>query len=119
VSRTVDVLLRGGEVDPCELARPVAPLVSIGPVDRRHDGAAGVDVGSDVLARVKDEGGSRDRRRQAAVRDLARERVHLRRGGSDVHGWYVPGWQRFLLQAGNVGAPRVAFVRDALARTAA
>ena len=38
----------------------------------------------DVLARVADEGGRRDRRRQAAVADLAGERLHLRRGAGDV-----------------------------------
>src|SRR5947208_6415955 len=54
VGRTLDVLHLVGEVHPCDLARPVAPLVSIRLVDRRHDRAADVDVGSDVLARVTD-----------------------------------------------------------------
>src|SRR5439155_4927948 len=55
VGRTLDVLHLVGEVHACDLPRAVASLVSVGLVDRRHDRAADVDIGSDVLARVTDE----------------------------------------------------------------
>ena len=53
-------------------------------VDRGDDRAADVDLAADVLARVADEAGRRDRRRQAAVGDLAGELLHLRRRRRDV-----------------------------------
>jgi hypothetical protein len=43
----------------------------------RRDNSAAIDVRSDVPARVADEGGGGDRRRQAAVRDLTGKRLHL------------------------------------------
>ena len=55
-----------GEIHPGDLARAVASLVAV-VADGGDDGAADVDVGLDVPARVADEGGRRDRRRQAAV----------------------------------------------------
>ena len=60
-------------------------------VDRGDDRAADVDVGADVLARVADERRRRDRGRQAAVGDLARQRLHLRRRRGDVDGRHVAG----------------------------
>ena len=51
----LDVLELVREVHAGDLARAVAARVAIGLVDRRDDGAADVDVGGDVLARVADE----------------------------------------------------------------
>ena len=79
-------------------------------MNRRDDGAADVDVRADVLARVADEGGGRDRGRQAAIRDLACERLHLRRGRRDVDRRNVPRRLRRVLQPRDVGAERLAGV---------
>src|SRR6266849_4826163 len=59
---SLDVLHLVGEVHAGDLARAVAPFVAVGLVDRRDDRAANVDVGIDILARVAEEGGCRDRR---------------------------------------------------------
>src|SRR5438132_529151 len=84
VGRALNVLHLVREIHAGDLARPVATLVAIGRVDRRDDRTTDVDVCVDLLARVAHERRSRDRRRQATVGDLARERLHFRRGRSDV-----------------------------------
>src|SRR6476659_4200271 len=91
VRRAADVLELVREVHAGDLAGAVAACLAVALVDRGDDRAADVDVGSDVLARVADEGGRRDRRRQAAVADLAGERLHLRRGRRDVDGRHLAG----------------------------
>src|SRR6266508_2772284 len=84
VRRALDVLHLVGEVHACDLACAVAADVTVALVDRRDDGTPDVNVRRDVLTRVPDERGSRDRRRETAVRDLACERLHLRRSRGDV-----------------------------------
>src|SRR6266540_1305502 len=90
VGRALDVLHLVREVHAGDLARAVTSCLAVRLVDRRDDRAPDVDVGRDVLARVEDEGGRRDRRRQAAVGNLAGERLHLRGGRGDVDGRNVP-----------------------------
>src|SRR6266566_4391292 len=110
----LDVLHLLGEVHACNLARAVAAGVAVSGMDRRNDSAADVDVGVDVLARVADEGGRRDRRRQATVGDLAGERLHLRCGGRDIDGRHVAWRLGFILKARHVGAPGIALVDERL-----
>ena len=55
VGGALDVLHLVREVHAGDLARAVAARVAVGRVDRGDDGAADVDVGADVLARVADE----------------------------------------------------------------
>ena len=78
---------------------PSRPCVAVGLVDRRDDRAADVDVGGDVLARVANERRRRDRRRQAAVGDLAGERLHLRRRRGDVDRRHLARRLGLVLQA--------------------
>src|SRR5438874_4925095 len=89
VGGALDVLHLVREVHAGDLAGTVTAGVAVGLVNRCDDRAADVDVGVDVLARVADERRGRDRRRQAPVRDLAGERLHLRRGRSDVEWRHV------------------------------
>ena len=69
-------------------------------------------------ARVADEVGRRDRRREAAVGDLARELLHLRRGRGDVDRRHLARRVRVGRQRRHVGAPRVAVVVEPLAARA-
>ena len=116
VGRTLDVLHLVGEVHACDLPRAIAPLVSVGLVDRRHDRAADVDVLADVLARVLNERRCRDGRRQAAVGDLACERLHLRRRRGDVQRRNVPRRLGRILQRRNGRAEGLALVLERSAR---
>src|SRR5439155_6137803 len=79
VGGALDVLHLVREVHAGDLARALAARVAIALVDRGDDGAADVDLAADVVPRVADEGRRRDRGREAAVGDLARELLHLRR----------------------------------------
>ena len=115
VGRPLDVLHLVREVHARDLARAVAPGLAVGLVDRRDDRAADVDVGGDVVARVADESGRRDRRRQAAVADLARERLHLRRGRGDVDRRDVARRVRVGAQTRNRRTPGLALVLERLA----
>ena len=108
VGGAADVLHLVGEIHPCDLAGSVTAGAAVGLVDRRDDRAADVDVRRHVLARVADEGRRRDRRRQAAVRDLAGERLHLRRGRGDVDGRHLPRRVRLLLKRRDGRAPGLA-----------
>src|SRR4029453_4838419 len=85
VGCALDVLHLVREGHARDLARAVATSVAIALVDRGDDGATDVDVTADVLPRVADEARRRDRRREAAVGDLAGELLHLRRGRRDVY----------------------------------
>jgi hypothetical protein len=93
----------------------VAPGLAVGLVDRGDDRAADVDVGGDVVARIADESGCRDRRRQAAVADLPREGLHLRRGRGDVDRRDVARRVRVGAQTRNGRTPRLALVLERLA----
>src|SRR6266480_3435177 len=77
VGRALDVLHLVCEVHAGDLTCTVAAGVAVGFMDRVDDRAADVDLRADVPARVADEGRCGDRRSQAAVGDLARERLHL------------------------------------------
>src|SRR5207245_11243603 len=74
-----------------------------------------VDLAADVLPRVADEAGRRDRGSEAAVRDLAGELLHLRRGGGDVDRRHLTWRMRIGRERGHVRAPRVAVVVEPLA----
>ena len=115
VRGSLDVLHLVREVHAGDLARAVAALVTV-LSDRRDHRAADVDVACHVLPRVADEGRRRDRRRQAAVPDLARERLHLRCRRGDVDRGHLSGRVRRAVQGGDVGAPRAAVVLERLAR---
>ncbi len=112
VRRALDVLKLVREVHPRDLAGSVAARVAIRLVDRGHDRAADIDVRGDVLTRVADEGRRGNRRRQAAVRDLARERLHLRRGRRDINGRDVARRVRLVEEPRNGCAPRLALVLE-------
>ena len=115
VGGALDVLHLVREVHAGDLARAVAAGVAVGLVDRGDDRAADVDLAADVLARVADERRRRDRRREAAVGDLARELLHLRRGRRDVDRRHLARRVRVGRQRRHVGAPRVAVVVEPLA----
>ena len=99
VGGSLDVLHLVREIHAGDLAGAVAAFVAIRRVDRRDDRAADVDVRRDVLARVADERGRRDRRRQAAVADLAGELLHLRRRRRDIDGRHAAWRVRLGLHA--------------------
>ena len=70
------------------------------------------NVAADVLPRVADEIRRRDRRGQAAVGDLAGQRLHLRSRRGHIDGWHFPWRLGLAPEWRHVGAPRVAVVSE-------
>ena len=114
VGGTLDVLDLVRQVHAGDLTRAVASSLAV-LVDRRDNRAADVDVRRDVLARVTDEGGRGDRRRQATVGNLARERLHLRRRRCHVDGWHLTRGVSFVAKRRHCSAPGVAVVLEGIA----
>src|SRR5207248_7177132 len=96
VRGALDVLHLVREIHARDLACAVAAGLGVGFVYGGDDGAADVDLVADVSARVAHEARRRDRRREAAVGDLARELLHLGRGRSDIDRRHLAWRVRFV-----------------------